>query len=158
MHPTLGQRWLLTRSSTQFGVVDGKRVPVRTVGAMLDVTALRTSEQEHEQRAEILDATIDFVAIMQADGALVYLNRAARQFLGIDPGATLSRHNLRSAQPPESLAQDLGRGHPCGGPWWRLAGRDRIPEARRQRAADVSGAARAPWARGQATALLDHRA
>jgi two-component system cell cycle sensor histidine kinase/response regulator CckA len=87
---------------------------------MLDVTARRKTEQEHEQRAEILDATIDFVAIMQADGALVYLNRAARLFLGIDPGADLSRHNLRAAQPPESLGKIWDEGIPAaarGGAW-----------------------------------------
>jgi two-component system, cell cycle sensor histidine kinase and response regulator CckA len=102
-HPTLGLRWLLTRSSTYFGEVDGKRVPVRTVGAMLDITARRLSEQEHEQRAQILDATIDFVAIAKPDGGLVYLNRAARQFLGIGPTDDLARHNLCAAHRPESL-------------------------------------------------------
>ncbi|HEX4509747.1 MAG TPA: PAS domain-containing protein, partial [Burkholderiaceae bacterium] len=70
-HPTLGTRWLLTRSSTYFGVVGGKRVPVRTVGAMLDVTARRQIEQEQEQRAQIMDATSDFVAMAEPDGTLV---------------------------------------------------------------------------------------
>jgi two-component system, cell cycle sensor histidine kinase and response regulator CckA len=111
-HPTLGMRWLLTRSSTYFAEADGRRIPVRTVGAMIDVTARRKSEQEHEQRAQILDATIDFVAICQPDGALAYLNRAARQFLGMAPHEELAAlgglgpepllEMLRSAAPTAS--------------------------------------------------------
>jgi two-component system, cell cycle sensor histidine kinase and response regulator CckA len=112
LHPTLGMRWLLTRSSTYFAEVDGKRIPVRTVGAMLDVTARRKSEQEHEQRALILDATIDFVAIMQPDGALIYLNRAARQFLGISPCDDVSRLSMKSAHPIESLRKIWEEGIP----------------------------------------------
>jgi two-component system cell cycle sensor histidine kinase/response regulator CckA len=102
-HPILGLRWLLTRSSTYFTEVNGKRAPVRTVGAIIDVTARHRSEQEHEQRAEILDATIDFVAIARSDGTLVYLNRAARQFLGLAASAELSGLNLQAVHPPESL-------------------------------------------------------
>lgn len=119
-HPTLGLRWLLTRSSTYFGEVGGRRVPVRTVGAMLDVTARHKSEQEHEQRAEILDATIDFVAIARPDGGLVYLNRAARQFLGVASSADLSGLNLRAVHPPESLRRVWEQGIPtaaCDGAW-----------------------------------------
>jgi PAS domain S-box-containing protein len=69
---------------------------------MLDITARRKCEQEHEQRAHILDATVDFVAIANPDGSLVYLNRAARQLLGIGPNEDLAGHNLRAAHPPES--------------------------------------------------------
>jgi two-component system, cell cycle sensor histidine kinase and response regulator CckA len=113
LHPTLGLRWLLIRSSTYFAEVDGQRIPVRTVGAMLDVTARRKSEQEHEQRALILDAMIDFVAIMQPDGALVYLNRAARQFLGISPCEDVSRLSSRAAQLVESLRKTWQEGMPA---------------------------------------------
>ena len=112
-HPTLGLRWLLTRSSTYFEDLDGIRRPVRTVGAIIDVTARRRSEQEHEQRALILDATIDFVAIMQPDGGLVYLNRAARQFLGIAPEAELSQLSLHDAQPSESQRRIWQEGMPA---------------------------------------------
>ena len=83
LHPTLGLRWLLTRSSTYFGEVSGKRVPVRTVGAMLDVTARRKSEQEHEQlRAveEQLDQCWD----------LLRQRRARREF-GEDPSGSAAR-------------------------------------------------------------------
>jgi PAS domain S-box-containing protein len=112
LHPTMGLRWLLTRSSTYFGEVGGQRVPVRTVGAILDVTARRNSEQEHEQRAQILDATSDFVAMVEPDGTLVYLNRAGRAFLGIGPAEELAGRNLHGALPPESLRRLLSEGIP----------------------------------------------
>jgi PAS domain S-box-containing protein len=102
-HPTLGLRWLLTRSSTSFGEIDGRRVPLRTVGAVIDITARRELQQQYEQRALIVEATSDFVAIANPAGTLVYLNRAARQFLGIGPNDEPSRLDLRRAYPPGSL-------------------------------------------------------
>jgi PAS domain S-box-containing protein len=102
-HPTLGPRWVLTRSSTAFGEIDGRRVPLRTVGAVIDITARRDLQQQYEQRAQIVEATSDFVAITNPAGSLVYLNRAARQFLGITPNDDPSRLDLRRAYPPGSL-------------------------------------------------------
>jgi PAS domain S-box-containing protein len=110
LHPTLGMRWLLTRSSTHFGVVGGRRVPVRTVGAMVDVTARRRIEQEHEQRAQIMDATSDFVAMAEPDGKLVYLNRAGREFLGVGDGDDLAGRTLHTAHAPSSLRRLLSEG------------------------------------------------
>jgi two-component system cell cycle sensor histidine kinase/response regulator CckA len=49
MHPTLGLRWLLTRSSTSFTELDGKRVPVRTVGAIIDISRERQLEDNMRQ-------------------------------------------------------------------------------------------------------------
>jgi len=112
-HPTLGIRWLLTRSSTYFGEVGGQRVPVRTVGAVLDVTARRTIEQEQQQRSEILDATSDFVAMAEPDGSLVYLNRAGRELLGIDAGADLTGRVLQAAHAPSSLRRLLDEALPA---------------------------------------------
>jgi PAS domain S-box-containing protein len=112
LHPTLGLRWLLTRSSTQFGLVGGKRVPVRTVGAVLDVTARRKIEQEQEQRAQIMDATSDFVAMADPDGSLVYLNRAGREFLGVGPADDLTGRTLHTVHGPASLRRLLSEGLP----------------------------------------------
>ncbi len=113
MHPTLGTRWFLTRSSTQFGEVGGKRVPVRTVGAVMDITARRKSEQEQEQQSQILDATSDFVAMAEPDGSLVYLNRAGRQLLGIGPAATLAGFTLHAAHAASSLRRLVDEGLPA---------------------------------------------
>jgi len=113
LHPILGTRWLLTRSSTYFGVVGGKQVPVRTVGAMVDVTARRKSEQEQEQRAQIMDATSDFVAMAEPDGRLVYLNRAGRELLGFGPTEDLGGRSLHSALAPSSLSRLLSEGLPA---------------------------------------------
>jgi len=113
LHPTLGTRWLMTRSSTYFGSVGGKRVPVRTVGAMLDVTTRRQFEQEHEQRSRIMDATSDFVAMAQPDGTLVYLNRAGREFMGMGGDEELSGRTLHMAHAPGSLRRLLSEGLPA---------------------------------------------
>jgi PAS domain S-box-containing protein len=103
LHPTLGPRWLLTRSSTSFGEIDGRRAPLRTVGAVIDITARRELQQQYEQRALVVEATSDFVAIADPTGSLVYLNRAARQFLGIGPNDDPPRLGLWGAYPPGSL-------------------------------------------------------
>lgn len=49
LHPTLGLRWLLTRSSTYFHEVDGERVPMRTVGAVIDISRERQLEETMRQ-------------------------------------------------------------------------------------------------------------
>ncbi len=103
LHPTAGLRWLMTRSSTYFTEVDGERVAARTVGAVVDITARRKSEQEHEQRAQILDASTDFVAMTHANGDLIYLNRTGREFLGIGRDEDISGRNLLVAHPPAEL-------------------------------------------------------
>jgi two-component system cell cycle sensor histidine kinase/response regulator CckA len=110
LHPTLGTRWLLTRSSTHFNVVGDKRVPVRTVGAMLDVTARRQIEQEQEQQAQIMNATSDFVAMADPDGRLVYLNRAGREFLGMGATEDVTGRTLHTAHAPASLRRLLSEG------------------------------------------------
>src|SRR5262249_12129954 len=101
------------RSSTHFGVVGGKRVSLRTVGAVLDVTARRKSEQEQERRSQIMDATSDFVAMADPDGSLVYLNRAGRQFLGIGPTDDLAGRTLHTAPAPSPLHRLLSEGFPA---------------------------------------------
>ncbi len=113
LHPKDGLRWLLTRSSTRFGEVGGKHVPLRTVGAIVDVTARRKSEQENEQRARMLDATIDFVAMFEPGGALSYLNRAGRDFLGLGEGEAAVGRSVYGHYDAGSLKRLLEEGLPA---------------------------------------------
>ncbi len=106
-------RWLMIRATTFFGEARGRWVPIRTVGAMLDVTDRKSAEEDRQRSAAILDATPDFVSVTNLDGALVYLNRAAREFLGILPEASLHGQNIAVAHPPETfeLIKTVGAPH-----------------------------------------------
>jgi two-component system, cell cycle sensor histidine kinase and response regulator CckA len=99
LHPEKGYRWLLNRSVTEYVVRDGQRLPQRSIGAILDVTERRAAEEEQLLRAAILDATPDFVAISLLDGTLVYLNKTARRFLGLDEAQPLAGRSLNEAHP-----------------------------------------------------------
>ena len=79
---------------------------------MLDVTARRKIEQEQEQRAQIMDATSDFVAMADPDGGLVYLNRAGREFLGVGPSQDLGGRSLHTVHGEASLRRRLSEGLP----------------------------------------------
>jgi PAS domain S-box-containing protein len=155
-HPTLGLRWLMTRSSTYFAEIGGKRVPVRTVGAVLDVTARRKSEQEHEQRSQILDATSDFVAMAEPDGALVYLNRAGREFLGIGANDDLAGRTLYTAHAPESLHRLLTEGMPAAARDGAWRGEAELRRPQHAGAGDGRGAARGGGV-PMSQVLLSHR-
>jgi PAS domain S-box-containing protein len=48
-----------------------------------DITECRLAEQARSRLVAILEATTDFVAMADPDGHLLYLNRAARQLLGV---------------------------------------------------------------------------
>jgi PAS domain S-box-containing protein len=99
-HPDGGTRWLLARGTTNFGEVGGQRVPVSAIGAILDITERKRTEADRRQRTAILEATPDIVWIATTDGALVYLNRAGRDFLGMGPSEELASRNVASAYPP----------------------------------------------------------
>jgi two-component system, cell cycle sensor histidine kinase and response regulator CckA len=104
LHPEKGYRWLMTRSVTHYSEQDGQRVPHRAVGAIIDITERRAAKEEQQLRAAILDATPDLVAITRlSDDSVVYLNRAARSFLGAGEGAELDALILKRAHPPGVL-------------------------------------------------------
>ncbi|MCA9080105.1 MAG: PAS domain S-box protein [Planctomycetaceae bacterium] len=50
-----GQRWLRLRAQTEFGEINGRRQPIRTIGACLDITA----EKERELQLEALNVELD---------------------------------------------------------------------------------------------------
>jgi two-component system, cell cycle sensor histidine kinase and response regulator CckA len=92
-------RWISTRSTTVFSEEGGARRPLRTVGASIDFTERKQAEEGRERLAAILDATPDLVGIADPRGKLLYFNRAARLFLGIDLGDDLSTRGVADRIP-----------------------------------------------------------
>jgi two-component system cell cycle sensor histidine kinase/response regulator CckA len=109
-HPDGSLRWLMTRGTTYFGDVDGQRVPVNAVGAILDITEQMRADADRQQRTAILEATPDIVWIATRDGKLIYLNRAGRTFLGLGPTEALSTRSAASAYPTATAERLLAEG------------------------------------------------
>jgi PAS domain S-box-containing protein len=59
-----------------------------------DVTERRRQELERRRLATILETTTDLVAVSDAEGALLFLNRAGRTLLGVADGADLKNVHL----------------------------------------------------------------
>ncbi|MEW6268394.1 MAG: alpha/beta fold hydrolase [Thermodesulfobacteriota bacterium] len=85
--------WIEDRGRVALGD-DGR--PIAASGLILDVTEKVLAEQRARRLASILEATPDFVAIADAEGRLLYVNRAGRRLAGLDdtseslpPAATL---------------------------------------------------------------------
>ena len=69
-------RWVVARSQTTFDGAGDARRPVRTVGAVLDVTAQRLADEAMRLKDLALDASLTAIAITDADGRMVYVNPA----------------------------------------------------------------------------------
>jgi two-component system, cell cycle sensor histidine kinase and response regulator CckA len=70
-------RWVLTRSTTYFEGSAGSRRPVRTVGAVQDVTALRAAEERLRVLDTVLTSSVQAVAIADPTGRITFVNAAA---------------------------------------------------------------------------------
>jgi two-component system, cell cycle sensor histidine kinase and response regulator CckA len=75
-------RWVMTRSRTQFGIVSGKRCPVRTIGASMDVTERRVADERLRVLDTVLSSSTQAVAITDPTGTLTFANDALRQLWG----------------------------------------------------------------------------
>ncbi len=73
----------------------------RTIVAMLDFTQRRRVEEERARLTAILETTSDLVAIVDPRGRFLHLNRAAREFLGIEiEGVLPAGLSATEAYPP----------------------------------------------------------
>jgi two-component system, cell cycle sensor histidine kinase and response regulator CckA len=75
-------RWVLTRSKTNFDGVGNARRPIRTIGAVQDVT----ERKEAEERLRILDTVLrssaQVIAITDAQGVVTFANAALYRLWG----------------------------------------------------------------------------
>ncbi len=94
-------RWVHSKAVTTFGEVDGERRPILTTGTVADVTERVEAGQARARQTAILDATPDFVGITDPRGRILYLNSAARRFLGLAPSEDVSERTLDIAYPEQ---------------------------------------------------------
>jgi diguanylate cyclase (GGDEF)-like protein/PAS domain S-box-containing protein len=76
-------RWVSLRTAMLFDD-DG---PSGAIGAIEDITDRKQSQREMSRLIEIFEATADLIAITDTSGNLLYLNAAAKRFVGVEADA-----------------------------------------------------------------------
>ncbi len=77
-------RWVSTRSQTTFEGEGTSRHPVRTVGAIHDITASGIAREELQKLASVVERSQDLIGIATPEGLVTYLNRSALTLLGLE--------------------------------------------------------------------------
>jgi len=104
-------RWVLTRSQTHFGGAAGQSHPVRTIGAVQDVTDRRTAEDRLRVLDTVMSSSAQAIAIADARGTLTFANTALRRLWGYDDKQTLLGRSLfefwRIPEPAEAALEQI---------------------------------------------------
>lgn len=77
-------RWVQTRSQTHFDRVSGQERPVRTIGAVQDVTERRKADERVRVLDTVLSSSAQAIAIADARGTLTFANAAVSRLWGYD--------------------------------------------------------------------------
>jgi diguanylate cyclase (GGDEF)-like protein/PAS domain S-box-containing protein len=73
-------RWVSLRTAMLFD----DEGPSGAIGAIEDITDRKQSQREMSRLIEIFEATADLIAITDTQGGLMYLNAAAKRFVGVE--------------------------------------------------------------------------
>jgi PAS domain S-box-containing protein len=87
-------RWLKERSQTFFEGESDARHPVRTIGAVLDITERKKTEEEQQKLVSVIEMSRDFIGIADLDGRMLYVNAAGLKLVGLDSGEDSRRRDL----------------------------------------------------------------
>jgi len=87
-------RWLLTRSKTLFRDLGGERHPVRTIGAVQDVTDRHHASAQLRVLDTVIRSSSRAVAIADPGGLLTFANEAFVRFWGHDRGEDVLGRSL----------------------------------------------------------------
>lgn len=102
-------RWLATRSITVFGGEAAERRPVRTVGAVVDVTERKLAEQHLQEERNFTNAVLSnagaLVLVLDREGRIRRFNRAAEQVSGRSFPEVEGRYPWDTVLPPEVASE-----------------------------------------------------
>jgi PAS domain S-box-containing protein len=90
-------RWLKERSQTFFEGEGDARRPVRTIGAVLDITERKKTEEEQQKLVSVIEMSRDFISTADLEGRIIYINAAGLNLVGLDSienGRTKSIHDF----------------------------------------------------------------
>jgi len=94
MLPDGSVRWTSIRSQTFFDGEGAARRPVRTVGAVRDITSQRQAEEEQRKLATLVAMNRDFIGIATLEGRVLYLNLAAITLVGLPSAEEACRKTI----------------------------------------------------------------
>ena len=77
-------RWIRIRSQTFFAGEGSARRPVRTVGAVIDITEQKQAADEQKKLATLVAMSSDFIGIATLEGRGIYLNKAGMNLVGLE--------------------------------------------------------------------------
>jgi len=103
-------RWVQTRSQTHFERSSGPERPLRTIGAVQDVTERRKADERLRILDTVLSSSAQAMAIADARGTLTFANAALSRLWGYEEGESLLGRSLfelwrTSEAPPAALEQ-----------------------------------------------------
>jgi len=102
-------RWLATRSRTEFAGEGADRRPVRTIGAVIDLTDRRRTEQALLEKEAAIAGSLNGLAIADLSGTLIYVNDAFLRMWGYEQeGEVVGRSAVEFWEDPAAAASLLG--------------------------------------------------
>jgi two-component system, cell cycle sensor histidine kinase and response regulator CckA len=134
-------RWTRTRSQTFFEGQGEGRYPVRTVGAVTDISEQKRFAEELTKLASVVEMSNEFIGVATLEGLIVYLNKSAMTLAGIGNLEEVRRKTILDFFTETDRVQAAGELYPAlmsKGLW---SGESRLQNFRTGTAIDVELAA-----------------
>ncbi|MEI9892514.1 MAG: response regulator [Chthoniobacter sp.] len=103
-------RWVRVRG---FQVRDAANLLIRHIGIVSDITESKRTAEARDRLAAILEATSDLVSISDPAGNFIYLNRAGRLLLDVDPHEDITKTAIADFVPNPASHPILKEGIPA---------------------------------------------